>query len=115
VWRKHEANLLEDKDAAKRLYEEYGIRGYRVIAVAFKEVEEKETYTRDDEFGLTMLGYIAFMDPPKKTAKEAIKLSGQLGVEIKILTGDGPYVSKEIARQVGLQVQNAFLDYFLVS
>ena len=106
VWQKHEVALLKDKNAAKRLYEEYGIRGYRVIAVAYKEVEEKETYTRDDEFGLTMLGYVAFMDPPKRTAKEAIKLSGKLGVEVKILTGDGPYVSGEIARQVGLRVND---------
>jgi Mg2+-importing ATPase len=106
VWQRNEANLLKDRDAVERLYRQYGSRGYRVIAVAFKELEEKESYTRDDEYGLTLLGYVAFMDPPKKTAKEAIKLSRKLGIEVKILTGDGPYVSKEIARQVGLHVED---------
>lgn len=106
VWQNGEVSLLKDKDATKRLYEEYGNKGYRVIAVAYKEVEEKESYTKEDEFGLTLLGYIAFMDPPKKTAKQAIKLSRKLGIEIKILTGDGPYVSKEIAHQVGLKVKD---------
>ena len=106
VWQNGEASLLKDKNAAKKLYEEYGNKGYRVITVAYKEVEEKESYTKDDEFGLTLLGYIAFMDPPKKTAKQAIKLSRKLGIEVKILTGDGPQVSREIARQVGLKVKD---------
>jgi Mg2+-importing ATPase len=106
VWQNEEAILLKDKNVATRLYEEYGSKGYRVIAVAYKEIEEKESYTKDDEFGLTLLGYIAFMDPPKKTARQAIKLSRRLGIEVKILTGDGPHVSKEIARRVGLKVKD---------
>ena len=106
IWQNSEVSLLKDKESAKKLYEEYGNKGYRVIAVAYKEVEEKESYSKDDEFELILLGYIAFTDPPKKTAKQAIKLSRKLGIEVKILTGDGPYASKEIARQVGLKVQD---------
>jgi Mg2+-importing ATPase len=106
VWQNGEAHLLTDKKAAARLYEEYGNRGYRVIAVAYKEVEEKESYTKEDESGLTLLGYISFIDPPKKTAKQAIRLSKKMGIEVKILTGDSPLASKEIARQVGLNVKD---------
>jgi Mg2+-importing ATPase len=106
VWQNGEAHLLADKKAAARLYEEYGNRGYRVIAVAYKEVEEKENYTKEDEFGLTFLGYIAFVDPPKKTAKQAIRLSKKMGIDVKILTGDSPLASREIARQVGLTVKD---------
>jgi len=106
VWQDGKVKLLKDKDAAKKLYQEYGSSGHRVIAVAYKEVEEKESHTKTDESGLTLLGYIAFIDPPKKTAKHAIKLSRELGVDVKILTGDGPYVAKEIARQVGLKVKD---------
>ena len=106
VWQNDGPNLLKDKEAAKKLYAECGNKGCRVIAVAYKEVEEKESYTKNDEFGLTLLGYVAFMDPPKKTAKQAIKLSRKLGIEVKILTGDGPYASKEIARQIGLKVKD---------
>ncbi len=97
---------MQDKESARKLYEEYGNKGHRVIAVAYKEVEEKERYSQEDEFGLTLLGYIAFMDPPKRSAKEAIRLSRKLRIDIKILTGDGPYVSKEIARRVGLEVKD---------
>jgi len=106
VWQNSNVSLLQDKNIAKKVYEEYGSKGYRVLAVAYKEVEEKEGFSREDEFGLTLLGYIAFMDPPKKTAKRAFKLSKKLRIDVKILTGDGPYVSKEIARQVGLKIKD---------
>ncbi len=106
VWQNGEAHLLTDKKAAGRLYEEYGNRGYRLIAVAYKEVEDTENITKESESGLTLLGYIAFIDPPKKTAKQAIRLSKKMGIEVKILTGDGPLASKEIARQVGLNVKD---------
>jgi len=97
---------LIDIEGVKRLYEEYGSRGYRVLAVAYREVEEKTGYSADDERELTFLGYIAFQDPLKETAREAFKLSREMNIEIKILTGDGPHVSKEIARQVGLEISD---------
>jgi Mg2+-importing ATPase len=106
VWQNGETHLLTDKKAAARLYEEYGNRGYRVIAVAYKEVEASENITKESESGLTLLGYIVFIDPPKKTAKQAIQISKKMGIEVKILTGDSPLASKEIARQVGLNVKD---------
>jgi Mg2+-importing ATPase len=106
VCRNNGVTALQEKKAAKRLYEEYGNKGYRVIAVAYKEVEKKENFSKEDESDLILLGYIAFMDPPKKTAKHAFKLSKKLRIDVKILTGDGPFVSKEIARQVGLKVKD---------
>jgi Mg2+-importing ATPase len=106
VCRNNGVTALQEKKAAKRLYEEYGNKGYRVIAVAYKEVEKKESFSKEDESDLILLGYIAFMDPPKKTAKHAFKLSKKLKLDVKILTGDGPFVSKEIARQVGLKVKD---------
>lgn len=106
VWQNGEAHLLTDKKAATRLYEEYGNKGYRLIAVSYKEVEDPENLAKESESGLTLLGYIAFIDPPKKTAKQAISLSKKMGIEIKILTGDSPLASREIARQVGLNVKD---------
>jgi len=103
IWQNGERQLLTDKKAAGKFYEEYGDKGYRVIAIAFKEVEEKDL-NKVEENGLTLLGFIMFLDPPKETAREALELSENLGVEIKILTGDGPYVTREIAHRVGLEV-----------
>jgi len=105
-WEEEEIKLLEDREAAAQVYEKYGSEGYRVIAVAYKEIEETALEPQIDEAGLTLLGFLMFMDPPKESAREAFELSKRLGVAIKILTGDGPYVSKEIAHQVGLDVND---------
>ena len=70
-----------------------GEKGKRILAVAFKEMGERD---------LTFLGYFCFFDPLKKTAKEAIHLAKKLGVEVKILTGDSREVAGHVAIEVGL-------------
>ena len=87
-------------------WRDWGKRGYRVIAVATKSATEKKKHTKVDEEGLTFEGFLAFMDPPKASTAEAIKRAEKLGVRIKVITGDEPLVTKEIARQVGLIVRD---------
>ncbi len=75
--------------------------GFRVIAVAFKEMPpEQATYSVADEAGLTLLGYIAFLDPPKETAGPAIATLKARGVQVKILTGDNDIVTRKICHDV---------------
>ena len=63
--------------------------GFRVIAVASKEMPpEQAKYSVADEAGLTLLGYIAFLDPPKELAAAAIATLKASGVQVKVLTGD---------------------------
>ncbi|MEM7824208.1 MAG: magnesium-translocating P-type ATPase [Candidatus Aenigmatarchaeota archaeon] len=88
----------------ENMWREWGNRGYRVIAVATKNVTAKREYTKADEHDLVFEGLLVFMDPPKATAGAAIKRAEQLGVCIKILTGDEPLVTREVARNVGLNV-----------
>lgn len=77
--------------------------GFRVVAIAYKEIAElKEHYSIADESDLTLLGYIAFLDPPKGSARAAIKALDQSGVTVKILTGDNEIVTRKICREVGL-------------
>ncbi|HET6377705.1 MAG TPA: magnesium-translocating P-type ATPase [Methylocella sp.] len=77
--------------------------GFRVVAVAYKEIEHlKPSYSSSDECGLTLLGYIAFLDPPKDSARAAVKALSQSGVGVKILTGDNETVTAKICRDVGL-------------
>ena len=77
--------------------------GLRVIAVAYKEVpKEKAVYSVEDESDLTLLGFVAFLDPPKETAPEAIQRLYNKGVSVKVLTGDNERVTKKICTQVGL-------------
>jgi len=62
--------------------------GFRVIAVAFKElIEPKRVYTKEDENDMVLLGYIAFLDPPKESAAAAIAKLREHGVQVKVLTG----------------------------
>ncbi|MCW1310131.1 MAG: magnesium-translocating P-type ATPase, partial [Candidatus Nanoarchaeia archaeon] len=90
----------------KRIYQDFSKRGYRVISVAIKEIEKKDDYSIKDEKDLIFLGFLVFIDPPKKTAREALFALHKLGVQVKILTGDSDLVAKEVASKVGLKVRD---------
>ena len=82
--------------------------GFRVIAVAYKELPAgPATYTHADESGMTLLGYIAFLDPPKESAERALGMLREAGVAVKVLTGDNDAVARHVCKQVGLQVDAA--------
>lgn len=79
--------------------------GYRVLAIAYKEYpKEKKVFSVEDENDLILLGYIAFFDPPKESAADAIAALKNYGVEVKILTGDNVLVTKKICNEVGLKI-----------
>jgi len=89
----------------KEEYDSLSAEGYRVLAIAYKDMEvKKEAYSREDEKDLILKGYVAFLDPPKPMAKEAIQALKNLGVELKVLTGDNELVTKKICSEVGLDV-----------
>jgi Mg2+-importing ATPase len=84
--------------------------GFRVIAVAYKEVPARaQPYTIADECGLTLTGYIAFLDPPKESAAAAIAMLKGHGVDVKVLTGDNDVVTRKICRDVGIDVGRVVL------
>lgn len=92
-----------EQKRAKELIAELGRDGYRTLAVAVNTVTKKQTkYTVKDEAGLTLLGFLAFMDPPKKSVSATIKALEGLGLGIKILTGDSLEVTKKICSEVGI-------------
>lgn len=81
--------------------------GLRVVAVAAKELPpSKETYGVADESGLTLIGYVTFLDPPKESAAPALRALAEHGVTVKVLTGDNELVTAKICRQVGLDVSH---------
>ena len=84
--------------------------GFRVVAVAFKEMPPTQaTYSVADEADLTLLGYIAFLDPPRETSAAAIATLKASGVQVKILTGDNDIVTRKICDEVGLPVDRIAL------
>ena len=92
-------DLIEEVD---RLYAD----GFRVLAIAYREFpHDKQVFTVADENRMILLGYIAFFDPPKDSAANAIASLHATGVEVKILTGDNALVTRKVCRDVGLPVK----------
>ena len=84
--------------------------GMRVIAVAQKTNPSVEgVFSVKDESDMVLMGYIAFLDPPKESIKDAIKALKEHGVTVKVLTGDNDKVTRCICRQVGLEIEDILL------
>ena len=84
--------------------------GLRVVAVGIKDSDSgKQTYGVADEQELTLVGYIAFLDPPKESTAPALEALKAHGIAVKILTGDNELVTAKICRQVGLTVDSMLL------
>ena len=84
--------------------------GLRALAVAYKWLPpEDRTYSVDDEKELVLSGYVAFLDPPKETAREAIAALREHGVAVKIITGDNEVVTRKICKEVDLPIEHAML------
>jgi Mg2+-importing ATPase len=91
-------------------YERLSADGFRVLAIAEKEVAVTKTaYSRDDETDMVLRGYVAFLDPPKESAGPAIVALRKHGVAVKVLTGDNELVSKKICREVGIETEQILL------
>ncbi len=86
----------------KEQYESLSGDGFRVLAVATKELRGNKICSKDDERDLVLKGYVAFLDPPKSTAGSAVEALHKHGVAVKILTGDNHLVSRKVCRDVGL-------------
>ena len=87
-----------------------GAEGLRVVAVAVKTLPPGQTvYSVADESGLTLIGYIAFLDPPKESAAPALKQLAAHGITVKVLTGDNEPVTRHVCRQVGLPDDSVLL------
>ena len=100
--RKIEPGLLDRfREEANKLQRD----GFRVLAVAYKEIETKETYSKDNEKNLILKGYVSFLDPPKPDAGKAIEALRKRGIETMVLTGDNELVTKKICSDVGLDVK----------
>jgi P-type Mg2+ transporter len=88
----------------KEEFKKLGEEGFRVVAVAYREFRGRKSFTKEDEKDMILKGYVAFLDPPKSTAKKTIHDLRELGVNIKVLTGDNEYVTKKICTDVGIDV-----------
>ena len=92
------------KASVGQLYQERSAQGYRVLGVAAKAVPRKPAYSHEDEDDLTFAGFLLFFDPPKPGVIETVTDLTQLGVSLKIITGDNQLVAQHTATTIGLPV-----------
>jgi Mg2+-importing ATPase len=100
----------------EREYQRLSAEGFRVLAIASKEVDARGTvaagatpYGKADESELVLDGYAAFFDPPKETATEAIRALEAHGVRVKVVTGDNDLVARKVCKEVGISTESVLL------
>jgi Mg2+-importing ATPase len=105
--------VLPEHDAKRRLLaDDLNGQGFRVIALAYKQMPgatDEPVYAIKDESDLILLGFLAFLDPPKDSATEALKRLHSLSVDVKILTGDNEIITAYICKEVGMPVEHLLL------
>ncbi len=101
---------LAQRDEMLKLARDLNEDGFRVIAVAHKDMPAEQTvYGVADESSLTLIGYVAFLDPPKESARAAIAALEGHGVKVKILTGDNDIVTRRVCKDVNLRIDGLLL------
>src|SRR6185312_8616065 len=107
---------LQHIESFKKEHELLSSDGFRVLAIATKDVEPRGPVTGDatpygkaDESDLILQGYVAFLDPPKEGAAAAIQALQQHGVAVKVVTGDNDLVARKICKEVGLPSESVLM------
>ena len=91
------------------LIQKYSQSGNRLIALGYKETENKADYSAEDESNLTFIGLLILDDPPKEDAASAIARLKSLGVMLKVLSGDDPLVTADVCQKVGIDLRGKVL------
>lgn len=89
----------------RSLFDSLGKEGFRVLGIAWKECEKEHSHaTLGDEAELIFVGFAAFLDPPKESAKEALRELARSGINVKIVTGDNELVTEHISEELGFPI-----------
>ena len=102
-----ELNLdKKDIEEIKKINEEYSKNGLRVLAIARKDLEQKDEYSQEEvEKDVTFLGLVAMIDPAKEGVKEAVTEARKAGIRIIMITGDHAITARAIGKDIGLSVE----------
>ncbi len=95
--------LTSLKEQIQQQFEQYSSQGLRTLGVAVREANSLPELTKEQEEKMTFLGFLLFHDPPKLGVIETIGRLKQLGIALKIITGDNHLVAETIGRQIGLK------------
>lgn len=77
-------------------------QGYRVLAIAYRDIDYRDAYSAQDESALVLAGYLAFADPLRPDTARTVAALRQDGIQLKIITGDNQLVARHICKQIGI-------------
>ena len=89
-------------DRIQKHFEEFSSKGFRTLGVAYKNIGSESRISKDHESGMTFSGFLILFDPPKPNILETITRLRNLGVSLKIITGDNHLVAANVSQQMGL-------------
>ena len=92
----------EHRKEIEKVNHKFSIEGLRVLAFAYKELEEGQTIDVEDEKDLIFVGLTAMMDPPREESKEAVEDCIKAGIKPVMITGDHKITAAAIAKQIGI-------------
>lgn len=100
-----DGNVVDKVTAMDRIqkhFEEFSSKGFRTLGIAYKNIGSESRISKDHESGMTFLGFLILFDPPKPNILETITRLRNLGVVLKIITGDNHLVAANVSQQMGL-------------
>jgi Mg2+-importing ATPase len=96
-------DIATSLDRIQKHFEEFSRKGFRTLGVAYKNMGSDSRIDNNDELGMTFSGFLVLFDPPKPNILETITKLKNLGVALKIITGDNHLVAANISQQMGLK------------
>jgi P-type Mg2+ transporter len=90
------------QDQIQEYFAEFSNKGFRTLGIAYKKLPSESVITKIDEKDLTFLGFLTLYDPPKSGIADTIKSLKQLGVSLKVITGDNHLVAASLSKKMGL-------------
>ncbi len=108
--------VAEERGRLLQRFEQLGEEGYRVLGVASRSLgRDHDSAAVSDETRLTFAGFATFIDPPKADAADAIRALADIGVDVKILTGDNERVARHICKAIGVAIDGVLTGQELVT
>ena len=96
-------DILSVREEIQKHFEEFSNKGFRTLGIAYKNMPVESLIKKNDESGMTFLGFVTLFDPPKPNIAETIASLKKLGVSLKVITGDNHLVAANISQKMGLE------------
>jgi Mg2+-importing ATPase len=94
--------LESEREVIEQRFQEFGSKGFRALGIAYRDVGTETRITKDHETDMCFLGFLIFSDPVKAGVADAIRELKQLGISLKIISGDNHRVAAYVSKEVGL-------------